>query len=85
MDDYMKKRFGIFLLIIVGGLALPGSELIIILDIPIMWKWYFGAILIAGLALGEEYVRHLFKISKEESPPPPPIVLPPKPVLPPVQ
>ncbi len=67
MDNFVKKRMGIFLLVVIGGLALPLGELIAIAPIPIMWKWYLAAILAAGVIFGEEYVRHLFKISKEST------------------
>ncbi|KKN76299.1 hypothetical protein LCGC14_0371510 [marine sediment metagenome] len=83
MDAFIKKRFGILLLIVIGGLALPLGELIVASPIPIMWKWYMGTILTAGLLFGEEYVRHQFKIAKEDVPEKPERSLPALPVLPP--
>lgn len=78
MDAFVKKRVGVFLLIVIGGLTLPVSELIVLLPIPITWKWYLGIVLGAAVILGEEYVRHLFKVAKEDVPekPIPPVVIP---------
>lgn len=68
MDDYMKKRLGILLLVAVGGLAIPLGKLIWTLPIPLDWQWYLTIILGAIIIFGEEYLRHNFKISKEEAP-----------------
>jgi len=82
MDTFIKKRLGMFLLVVIGGLALPIGELIVVSPIPLMWKLYFGTMLGAVVIFGEEYIRHQFKISKEDVPEKP-RQLPAAPVLPP--
>jgi len=81
MDDFIKKRIGILILVVIGALSLPLGELILALPISEFWKIYFIAVMGAVIIFGEEYVRWLFKVPPEEVPPKPPATQP-QPVTP---
>lgn len=82
MDAFIQKRLGIFLLIAVGGLAIPLEWLIIIIPMPDPVKWYLTILMLAALLFGEEMVRYIFKVPREEVPPKPvPPATQPQPVI----
>lgn len=69
MDDFIKSRLGILILVIMGLFGLPFGTLLHSLGLPAEWLTFILGAYGAVALFCEEVVRYYFKLPKEADPP----------------